>query len=116
VILKKRKKYDQYGKDWAQADQFQNARQSRSHHNEGSTGFGDDFNDDSFSSFFESMFGDAGRSGRSRQTKFRGQDYNSELRLSLRMLLILTNKPLASTVKMYGSLFPQVLKMDKSLS
>ena len=79
----KRKKYDQYGKDWAQADQFQNARQSRSYQSEGSRGFGEDFNDDSFSSFFESMFGDSGRSGRSRQTRFRGQDYNSELRLSL---------------------------------
>jgi curved DNA-binding protein len=80
----KRKKYDQYGKDWAHADQFEKARQSGSYTSQGPEGFGADFNDDSFSSFFESMFGNAGRSGRSRQTRFRGQDYNSELRLSLR--------------------------------
>ncbi|MEO6721058.1 MAG: J domain-containing protein [Ferruginibacter sp.] len=77
----KRKKYDQYGKDWEHADQFEKQRQSRSYTNQGSQSFGDDAGDDSFSSFFESMFGDSGR--RSRQTKFRGQDYNSELRLSL---------------------------------
>jgi len=80
----KRKKYDQYGKDWEHADKFQNARPSGSYSNESNRGFGDDFNDDSFSSFFESMFGDSGHRSRGRQTKFRGQDYNSELRLSLR--------------------------------
>jgi curved DNA-binding protein len=80
----KRKKYDQYGKDWAHADQFEKAQQSRSYTSEGPQGFGGDFDDDGFSSFFESMFGNTGRSGRSRQGKFRGQDYNSELRLSLR--------------------------------
>ena len=80
----KRKKYDQYGKDWAHADQFEKAQQSRSNTSEGPQGFGGDFDDDGFSSFFESMFGNTGRSGRSRQGKFRGQDYNSELRLSLR--------------------------------
>jgi curved DNA-binding protein len=80
----KRKKYDQYGKDWAQADHFERAKQSRTYTNEGPQGFGNDFDEDNFSSFFESMFGNAGRSGRSRQTKFRGQDYNSELRLSLK--------------------------------
>src|SRR5215203_871317 len=52
----KRKKYDQYGKDWAHADQFEKARQPGSYPNEGTGGFGTDFNDDSFSSFFESMF------------------------------------------------------------
>ena len=36
--------------------------------------------DSDFSGFFESMFGGTGRS---RQTKFRGQDYNAELKLSL---------------------------------
>src|ERR1700760_4617768 len=57
----KRKKYDKYGKDWEQAEQFENARQqqggySRSY-NSGSTGAGG-FEDQDFSSFFSSMFGD----------------------------------------------------------
>lgn len=76
----KRKKYDQYGKDWQHADQIEQQRQSQRHsRNEGSRQFaGEDDHD--FSSFFESMFGSAGRS---RQTKFRGQDYNAELKLNL---------------------------------
>ena len=75
----KRKKYDQYGKDWQHADQFQQQRQSQ--HNSRYSGdqfTGDD--DSDFSNFFESMFGG---SRRRRQTKFRGQDYNAELKLSL---------------------------------
>jgi curved DNA-binding protein len=76
----KRKKYDQYGKEWQHADQFEQQRQSqRQSRNKGDQFFsGDD--DSDFSSFFESMFG---RTGRSSQTKFRGQDYNAELKLTL---------------------------------
>src|SRR6478609_6640240 len=76
----KRKKYDQYGKDWQHADQFEQQRRSQQHagFSGGQHFSGDD--DSVFSSFFESMFGGAGRS---RQTKFRGQDYNTELKLSL---------------------------------
>jgi curved DNA-binding protein len=74
----KRKKYDLYGKDWQHAEQFEQQRQQQSN-NQGKQQYaGNDEGD--FSSFFESMFGG---SERSRQTKFRGQDYNSELTLSL---------------------------------
>ncbi len=77
----KRKKYDQYGKDWQHADQFE---QQRSHRQQqqpfgGGQHFGGD-DDGDFSSFFESMFGGGHRG---RQTKFRGQDYQAELKLSL---------------------------------
>ena len=76
----KRKKYDQYGKDWQHADQFEQQRQQqRQSQNSGGHSFSGD-NDGDFSNFFESMFGG---SGRSRQTKFRGQDYNAELQLGL---------------------------------
>src|SRR4051812_21778117 len=80
----KRKKYDQYGKDWEHAEQFENARQQRGgqHRSYGGQAPGGDFDDQDFSSFFSSMFGNEG--GRSRQTKFRGQDFNAELKLSLR--------------------------------
>ena len=79
----KRKKYDQYGKDWEHAEQFENARQQRTaSHIERHTGGASDFEDEDFSSFFSSMFGE--QAGRGRQTKFRGQDYNAELRLALR--------------------------------
>ncbi|MBK8611182.1 MAG: J domain-containing protein [Chitinophagaceae bacterium] len=73
----KRKKYDAYGKDWQHADQFE--QQKRSGARSQSTGSGQ-FNETDFSDFFESMFGG---SGRGRQTKFRGQDFNAELKMNL---------------------------------
>ena len=39
--------------------------------------------DGDFSDFFESMFGGAATAGRSRQVKFRGEDFNAELNLDL---------------------------------
>lgn len=76
----KRKKYDQYGKDWKHADQFEQQRQSQkqSRYSGGPEFSGD--TDGDFSNFFESMFGG---SARSKQTKFRGQDYNAQLTLNL---------------------------------
>ena len=80
----KRKKYDRYGKDWEQAEQFEKARQQGgNYHSYAGEQTGGGFEDQDFSSFFSSMFGDHG-GGRSRQTKFRGQDYNAELKLPLR--------------------------------
>ncbi|MEO5890365.1 MAG: J domain-containing protein, partial [Ferruginibacter sp.] len=78
-----RKKYDQYGKDWQHSDQFEKAQQSgrRSTHARGQE-FSGDFDSSDFSDFFSSMFGGGGE-GKRRQAKFRGQDYNSELRLTL---------------------------------
>jgi curved DNA-binding protein len=101
----KRKKYDQYGKDWQHADAFEQAKQSsgrRGRNEDAYTGgaggsfdggFGDaEFGEGGFSDFFESLFGGAGgaggsgRSGRNSQggqAKFRGQDQQAELHLSL---------------------------------
>lgn len=91
----KRKKYDQYGKDWQHADAFEQSRQSqgagrgRAYQGGGSPFGGSygsaDFGGGDFSDFFSSMFGGAsgGRSG-GRQSQFRGQDYKSELHLSLK--------------------------------
>lgn len=82
----KRKKYDKYGKDWKHADEFEKANQqqaqSRTSGRQQSYGSsGGDFSGD-FSEFFESMYG-SGAGGRTRQTKFRGQDLNAELHLNL---------------------------------
>src|ERR1043166_4046345 len=70
----KRKKYDQYGKDWKHAEQFEKARQSQgqSHGWDEYTYSGGQESGD-FSDFFESLFGRRGGSGRS-QVKFRGND------------------------------------------
>jgi curved DNA-binding protein len=83
----KRKKYDKYGKDWKHADEFEkaNQQQSQSRGNAGGQqsygSSGGDFSGD-FSEFFESMYG-SGAGGRTKQTKFRGQDLNAELHLNL---------------------------------
>ncbi len=80
----KRKKYDQYGKDWQHAEQFENEKQyqEQSPNSRGQRYSGTESEED-FSDFFESMFGGATGAGRSRQVKYRGADYNAELHLNL---------------------------------
>ncbi len=68
----KRIKYDQYGKDWQHGAE---AQQSHPYQNQSS---GSDFSD-----FFASMFGGNPNSGRSRQMKFKGEEYQTEIRLNL---------------------------------
>ena len=79
----KRKKYDQYGKDWKHGEEFEKARQQRQSSGQGSTfgGFGGDFEGSDFSDFFSSMFG-GGQSSRT-QAKYRGQDFNAEMKINL---------------------------------
>lgn len=92
----KRKKYDQYGKDWKHADAFEQAgrAQSAGRPYAGADPFGGqgpftggytsggNFSADDFSDFFSSMFG--GGAGGGARTRFRGQDYHAELHLNLR--------------------------------
>ena len=81
----KRKKYDQYGKDWQHAEQFEQARQSQGQSQSfGRETFSGDFEESEFSDFFTSLFGNMGGGGfRQRQTKYRGEDYHAELQLNL---------------------------------
>jgi len=80
----KRRKYDQYGKDWQYSEQFEKEKSSREHFagNGGERSSGMKTEGD-FSDFFESLFGRATRSGRSSQVIYRGQDYTAELHLGL---------------------------------
>lgn len=77
----KRKKYDEYGANWKHAGQFEQAKQQQANQRGGQP-FTESFGDDQFSDFFESLFGGQGRTRQ--QRKFRGQDYNAELRIPLR--------------------------------
>lgn len=85
----KRKKYDQYGKDWQHAEQFEKARQSAGARDYSQGGYHyetGNFEEGDFSDFFESLFGNRGGTGgraRSNQAKFRGQDYEATLQLNL---------------------------------
>lgn len=88
-----RKKYDQYGKDWKHAEQFEQAQKqqqasgSRGQGNsfggsENPFGGGEYFSGDAgdYSDFFSSMFGN--RTG-GRQTKFKGSDFRAVVQLTL---------------------------------
>jgi len=87
----KRKKYDRYGKDWAHAEAFENARNQQqgqrkySYQNFGEnadfSGFG---GEGDFSDFFASMFGGGETHGARSRTQFRGQDVNADFHLDLK--------------------------------
>ncbi|HEY4336014.1 MAG TPA: DnaJ C-terminal domain-containing protein, partial [Puia sp.] len=98
----KRKKYDQYGKDWQHAEAFEKAKQEAGQQgggrrSGGANPFGggggsfsaEDFeagDGGEFSDFFESLFGGGGGGGRRNsgsKARFRGQDYQAELSISL---------------------------------
>ena len=80
----KRKKYDQYGKDWQHSEQFEKQKQyqQQSSDSRGARYAGSQYDGD-FSDFFESMFGGAAGAGRRRQVKYRGEDYTAELQMEL---------------------------------
>ena len=82
----KRKKYDKYGKDWKHADEFEKQGQYQQQ-NRSSQGNSSQFNEQDYSSFFESMFGNMG-GGRQKTSSFKGQDYASEIRLNILDILV----------------------------
>lgn len=80
----KRVKYDQYGKDWKHAEEFEKAKSYQQQSSQSRNTRYSNFHDDSeFSDFFESMFGGFNTGGRGRQVKYRGEDYTAELHLEL---------------------------------
>ncbi len=96
----KRAKYDKYGENWKHGEEYEKAEQQYRQQAGGqqwdSGGGGQtfytegDFGDGDFSDFFHSMFG-SGFSGRQRggggRNKFKGQDFQAELRLTLRQAM-----------------------------
>ena len=85
-----RKKYDQYGKDWKHAEEFEKQkaqqRQYQQQQQQQYSGGFEGFGGGDYSDFFESMFGGGfSRGSRSRsQVQFKGQDFNAELQKTLR--------------------------------
>lgn len=81
----KRKKYDQYGKDWEHADQIEAMRRQQAGRQQYTYNQGDMDGAD-FSDFFRSIFGGGGggfSGGGGRQQRFQGQDLKAELTLRL---------------------------------
>ncbi len=80
----KRKKFDQYGKDWQHADEFEKQKQYQEQSaSPGGQRFSGGQTEGDFSDFFELLFGGSAGGSRSRQAKYRGEDFNAELRLEL---------------------------------
>jgi len=78
-----RKKYDQYGEHWQHSEEYEKANQQKQYQKTYSGGTGG-YNEEEFSDFFENMFGGRASGPGNRQVKFRGQDFNAELRLDLK--------------------------------
>jgi curved DNA-binding protein len=99
-----RKKYDKYGKDWKQGQEFEKAKRQQQW-SRSQRGYQSYSNED-HSDFFESMFGRSDSSySQGRSPKFKGQDYNAELRLSLndvyttqQQVLMINNKKIRLTI------------------
>lgn len=111
----KRKKYDQYGKDWKHAEQFEQARQQGGFGGGGHTYTesygGEDFGD--FSEFFNSMFGGGG--GRRSRAGFKGQDYQAELHLSLRDAAVTHQQTLTVNDKNVRITIPAGVENDQKI-
>jgi len=80
----KRKKYDQSGAQWEQAEAYERARQAA-----GAQGGGQahSFSGENFSDIFENLFGGRGRAGATRGFASQGEDLETEAELSLREVL-----------------------------
>lgn len=87
----KRKKYDQYGKDWEHAEAFEEAKKNQRHSNSNTNKTYTNYSgqQEDFSDFFESMFGGGGFGGSTRQrtSQFKGQDLNATLNLNMTDIL-----------------------------
>jgi curved DNA-binding protein len=80
----KRKKYDELGENWQHYQQ--GGGQGGQHYQQWQGGQHGDFgNDEDFSEFFSNIFGGMGGGGRQRKrtSSFKGQDYQTEIHLSL---------------------------------
>ncbi|WP_144282174.1 DnaJ C-terminal domain-containing protein [Chryseobacterium echinoideorum] len=88
-----RAKYDKYGEHWKHGEEYEKAQQQQKHYQSQGANYsgefsGTDFGGEDFSDFFQSMFGEGGGFGRSSRGsasgKFKGQDVNAELSLTLK--------------------------------
>lgn len=89
----KKQKYDKYGENWKHGEEFEKAQRAQQSQRQyqgsqssysGGEGFGGGFGGDDFSDFFHSMFGGGFSQGaRGGSARFKGQDLNAELQLTL---------------------------------
>ncbi|MBI3356805.1 MAG: DnaJ domain-containing protein [Nitrospirae bacterium] len=83
----KRKKYDQYGAQWEQAEAFEKARQQAGARGFGGRESGSAFGGEPFADIFENLFGGRARGGAPRGFASQGEDLETDVELSLREVL-----------------------------
>ena len=76
-----RKKYDDYGEHWKNAEAYESAKQQQEYQKRAQTASGN-YSEQDFSDIFGSMFG--GDSSRQRSVKYRGHDFNAEMQLDIK--------------------------------
>ena len=77
----KRKKYDQYGTNWEQAEAYEQARRQAG--TRGGSGQETSFAGEGFSDIFENLFKGRGRAGNGRGFAMQGEDLETEVQLTL---------------------------------
>ena len=77
----KRKKYDQYGANWEQAEAYEQARRQAG--TQAGNGPGGSFSGEGFSDIFENLFKGRGQTGNSRGFSVQGEDLETEVHLTL---------------------------------
>ena len=106
-----RKKYDEYGKDWQHAEEFEKAKQqqyyqqNRQHHTSGG------FSESDYSDFFESIFGSQRSQGS--RIRYKGQDFNAELHLTLNDVYSTHKRTLTIDSKKIGLTIPAGVKNNQ---
>ncbi|MDH4188098.1 MAG: DnaJ domain-containing protein [Nitrospira sp.] len=79
----KRKKYDQYGANWEQAEAYEQARRQAGARGGGGPGHEFSSGGEGFADIFENLFSGRGRSGNSRGFAIQGEDLETEVQLTL---------------------------------
>ncbi len=80
----KRKKYDQYGAEWEQAEAYEEASRRAGARSYAGEEAGGAFGGETFSDIFENLFGGGGRGGTPRGFPSQGEDLETEAELTLR--------------------------------
>ena len=78
-----RKKYDEYGEHWQHAEEYEKAKHQEQYQRRTNDQYGG-YAEEDFSDFFSSMFGGRSSQSRGQHVKFRGQDFNAQLQLTLK--------------------------------
>jgi curved DNA-binding protein len=83
INAENRKKYDEYGEHWQNAEAYEQAKQQKKYQRSAQNPQGS-YSQEDFSDFFGDMFGGRASGGGGRQVKFRGQDFNAQLQLDIK--------------------------------